>query len=139
MFVWTKTISDSISRMMVGSQGKYKKAVEKDCNVNVNVVPISRVIGSLWSIEGDEANVNLALDYYNGIYLNTVVKPGKSKLTSPFVEDYVGERKEISTKRDNALKDALEKEKKIRHLEVCLEERKKVINNQEIQILLHKN
>lgn len=54
MFVWTKTISDSISRMMVGSQGKYKKAVEKDCNVNVNMVPISRVIGSLWSITGDD-------------------------------------------------------------------------------------
>ena len=54
MFVWTKTISDSISRMMVGSQGKYKKAVEKDCNVNVNMVPISREIGTLWSITDDD-------------------------------------------------------------------------------------
>ena len=54
MFVWTKTISDSISRMMVGSQGKYKKAVEKDRNVSVNMVPISRVIRSLWSITGDD-------------------------------------------------------------------------------------
>ena len=54
MFVWTKTISDSISRMMVGSQGKYKKAVEKDCNVNVSMVPISRVIRSLWSITDDD-------------------------------------------------------------------------------------
>ena len=33
----TKTISDAVSRMMVGSHGRFKKAIEKDCNINVDV------------------------------------------------------------------------------------------------------
>ena len=41
MFVWTSIISDAVSRMMVGNSGRFKKGVEKDTRVNVDVVPIS--------------------------------------------------------------------------------------------------
>ena len=47
MFVWTNTISDLVSRMMVGKEGRFKKGVEKGCRVNVDVIPISYEIGSL--------------------------------------------------------------------------------------------
>ena len=86
MFVWTSIISDAVSRMMVGNSGRFKKGVEKDTRVNVDVVPISDVIGALWTINGEENDVKMALEIFHAIYSNTVLKTGKSQqkfLTPP--------------------------------------------------------
>ena len=39
------TIPSENSRMMIGAKGKYKNGVMKECNVEVDVVPIS-----MWTI-----------------------------------------------------------------------------------------
>ena len=50
--------------------------VQKECNVEVDVIPISPMVGSLWIILGEKKNIRLALEYLNGIYDNTIKKNG---------------------------------------------------------------
>ena len=95
MFVWTSIISDAVSRMMVGNSGRFKKGVEKDTRVNVDVVPISDVIGALWTINGEENDVKMALKIFHAIYSNTVLKTGKSQQPSPFLGDKLTRSEEL--------------------------------------------
>ena len=80
------TISSRVTGMMIGDQGKYKNGVQKEAKVDVDVVPISPVVGSLWTIIGERENIRLALQYLHGIYTNTILKNGKSTNRSPFLQ-----------------------------------------------------
>ena len=61
MFLWTKTISDNISKMMVGPKGIFKNSMSMECHVKVEVIPIIGV-GSMWTINGDESDMILAVE-----------------------------------------------------------------------------
>ena len=113
-------MSDAVSRMMVENQGRFKKGVEKDVNVNVDVVPISDVIGALWTINGEESDVKLALEILNGIYSNTVLKTGKSQQPSPFREDTPSRSQELKEEKKIYNKTMAEAKLKVLELEKAI-------------------
>ena len=167
--LWTVTVPNKTSRMIIGPGGKFKKAVMKETGVDVDVVPLSDVQGYLWTITGEDANVKLSLEYLNAIYENTILKVGKSKEPSPFLEQKLGRSQElikekeemmqilakekliverISIERDNAKRDAMEKETKLLYLnrsikdvkvkEFLLRRRERVIKSKEQELAITK-
>ena len=163
--LWTVTVPNKTSRMIIGPGGKFKKAVMKETGVDVDVVPLSDVQGYLWTITGEDANVKLSLEYLNAIYENTILKVGKSREPSPFLEQKLGRSQElikekeemmqilakekliverISIERDNAKRDAMEKETKLLYLnrsikdvkvkEFLLRRRERVIKSKEQEL-----
>ena len=83
----------------------YKKAVQQECNVCMDVVPISKVIKSLWTIKGEVVDIKLALHFMHRIYLNTIIKTNKSKQPSPIREDNPTRSQEL--KEDQCLQPRL--------------------------------
>ena len=85
--IWTNNVTNKTSRMVVGPGGKFKNTVMWETGVDISMVPLSGVLGSLWTINGSDDNIQLALEYLNSIYKNMVLKNGKSREPSPFQEN----------------------------------------------------
>ena len=71
-----KLVTNRTSRMMVGPSGKFKNAIMWETEVDINVVPLSGMLGSLWTIVGSDDNIKLAIEYLHSIY-------GKATKPSP--------------------------------------------------------
>ena len=92
------TVPSHITRMMIGLNGKYKNGVVSECEVSIDVVPISDSVGAMWTIIGEEANIKKSLQYLNSIFQNTIIKNRKSNEVSPFLAKNV-KRKPLNLNR----------------------------------------
>ena len=98
--MWTITVTNRTSRFMVGPGGKFKTAVMLETGVDIDVVPLTGMLGTLWTIVGSDDNIKLAIEYLHSIYQNTVVKNGKATEPSPFKLNKLTRSQEIIKEKE---------------------------------------
>ena len=98
--MWTITVTNRTSRFMVGPGGKFKTAVMLETGVDIDVVPLTGMLGTLWTIVGSDDNIKLAIEYLHSIYQNTVVKNGKATEPSPFQLNKLTRSQEIIKEKE---------------------------------------
>ena len=113
-----KLVTNRTSRMMVGPSGKFKNAFMWETEVDINVVPLSGMLGSLWTIVGSDNNIKLAIKYLNSIY-GEATKPSpihlnklREEMTHLIVEEKLNVER-ISKECDRAKRDATLRETKL--------------------------